>query len=41
MAHAPLSLTRRGRLVVAALNAAGIAVGIISLVALAAMFGGR
>lgn len=41
MANAPLSLTRRGRLVVNTLTAAGIALGFISLVALATMFGGR
>ncbi|QIN94363.1 hypothetical protein SEA_ABBA_34 [Arthrobacter phage Abba] len=41
MANAPLTLTRRGRLVLGTLNAAGIALGVISLFALATMFGGR
>ncbi|QWY81939.1 membrane protein [Arthrobacter phage Sicarius2] len=37
----PLKLTRRGVIVVGALNGVGIALGIISIFALAIMFGGQ
>lgn len=41
MARTPLTLTRRGRIVIDLLSVFGIALGVVSVLALAAMFGGR